>query len=65
MTGRLAISGALVAACFTSGGATLRANATRCRVVTTVASAALVGTASAAATSAEVGDIDRHLRPCY
>jgi len=52
LTGSLAISGVPWPLAFTSGCASLRANPTRCRVVTTVASAVLVGTASAVATSA-------------
>jgi len=56
MRERLAISGALVAALLTGGCSTLRANPTRCRVVTTIAGAVLVGGIAAGATGAASAD---------
>ena len=56
MRERRVISAALVAALLMSGCATLRADPTRCRVVTTVGTAVLVGGIAAAATGAAKAD---------
>jgi len=50
------VAGALVTALVTGGCSTLRANLTRCRVVTTVAAAVLVGGIAAGATGAAKAD---------